>query len=596
MSKEKTPSYFYIGNKAPTKTKSISIESKQKNENNEKNLFNPLFNFDKTFGNNFDKVTPLDLAQSQPYIALKIVNLDGKTIHNLNVDFFQKQIDFEKIKNEGRHTERPLISLKQVTISTDQSTGGYIYFTKVQLELKVHKKDDLSDRAVLGLLFPGCPLRLEYGWSNNLKTVGGEFLNNSRENILLNVVSYDITLDETGQADLIVDCMAYNDIFDNVIIGDLTSIKSSNENIGEKESNTLHVINEKLNNLVSYLESLKEEGKANTNDYSLIRDQLESYRTLQQKTEGEISKNFTKYLESLSDEDFRSNFSFGKRSKILDIEVVSFHDVIAILCDETFKSMTSLMPVSKFEVIYGSFNDQCLDYSGKCIADFPIDYNKFTRWISQMASNGQKTFYVKSLLNSLCAEFIENPEYIRQSSNSQAGTFLEPDIIINFVNDGEVLYLHIADANSGIPPTSNQIKDLKKASSKEAQDKILNGVNIPIVSIGSANSYVKGVNFSRIDDANMEAVLIERSLNNSSATPRSGIFDSKLQTAQAVGTPLTLPLQGTARVIGHRAWKPFRAFYLSSGIFLIDAIYLIKKVTHVLSSEGFETQVEFIWH
>jgi hypothetical protein len=594
MGKEKPPSYYYIGEKDPASKIKTIIPSAKKKSNSEKDLFNPLFNLDKNFGNNFAEVLATDLAQSVPYISIEIINLDSKKIDNLNVDFFHKQIDFDKIKGAGRYNDRPLISLNKVTITTDQSTGGYLYYTKVQLDLKIHKKDELSDRAILGLLFPGCPIRMEYGWQNNLRTKGGEFLNKSRQTILMNVVSYDISLDETGQADLIVNCMAFNDLFDNVIIGDLTTIKKSNDNVGEKEGDGLALQYDQVTRIIEYLESLSGEGKKNVNDYKMVTDQLSAYRNLQKRSEGKISQNFTKYMESLADKKLKDELFFGRKKT--KVEVVTFHDLLFTLCDETFKSLTALIPVSKFEVVYGSFNDQCLEYSGKSIAEFPIDYNKFVRWIGEMSANGQKTIYVKDLIDSLCRNFIQNEEYLRQTSKSAGKTFLEPDIVVSLTNTGDTMYLHIADANANIPPTSNQIKDLKKASLKEAEDKILNGTDIPTLTLGNANSFIKGVNFSRIDDAYMESVLIERSLSNSMATPRSSLTNSALETGQAVDTPLNLPLQGTARVAGHVAWKPFRAFYLSTGIFLIDAIYIIKKVTHVLSNEGFETQIEFMWH
>jgi hypothetical protein len=587
MANQKEPSYFYIGKYAPEKyqTKTLSNKSKEKND---KNIFNPLFNFDKSFGEKFSQIKPVDVGSSQPFIDLKILDLGGKVKSNLNIDFFQKQINFNEIKGVGRYTDRPLISLKSVEITTDQSSG-YIYFTNVTINLKIHKKDDLADRAILGLLFPGCPLLMEYGWNSK-----DEWLNKSKQKLLLNVVSYDITLDESGQADLTVKCLAFNDILDNTIIGDLNTLEFSNDNVQKEELNGLFANYNALTSFLDYLEGLEKNGSKNVNDYSLLAKSVKSYRNLQQRTEGKISENFQKYLKNLADKNLRNKISFGKKNTKID--VVALHDVIYTLCDETFTSMSALVPVTKFEVVYGAFNDQCLEFSGESIADFPIDYNKLIQWIRQRSSEGQNTIYVKDLLNGLCREFVENEEYLRQSSRSQGLPFQQPDIAINFINTGDVLTLFIIDAKTGIPPTTNQIKGEKKLSLKDAQDKILNGTDIPIISLGNANSFIKNVTFSRIDDAYMETVLIERSLNNSYYTPRSNILNDQLQGAQATETPLTLPLQGTARCIGHVGWMPFRAFYLSSGIFLIDAIYIIKKVTHTLSQEGFETQLEFFWH
>ena len=592
MAHEKSPAYYYIGNSSPTKIKATTKPSPKNKNNNEGDLHNPLFNFEKSFGDNLLKLTTADLAQAQPYINIEIKDLGGKTISNLNVDFFQKQVDFEAIKGPGRFSDRPLISLKDIQITTDQSSG-YFYFVKVNINLKIHKKDDLSDRAVLGLLFPGCPLLLTYGWNTNSKN---EFLSKCQQRLMLNVVSYDLSLDETGQADLSVSCMAFNDVIENTIIGDLNTIEKSNDTASGPELDAMFSNYKGLSSFVEYLDGLSKDGQKNSNDYSLITNSTKSYRNLLQKTEGKIQKNFQQYLDKLSDKSLRTKFSFGKQGKVSDIDVISFYDIVFFLCDETFKSMSCLVPCSSFEIVYGAFNEQCLDYSGKSIADFPIDYHKFMKWIANQASSGLKTIYIKDLLNTLCRDFIENDEYLRQTSNSQADVFQRPNMAVGFINTGGVLTLYVADLNSGVPPTTNQIKDLKKASSKEAQDKILNGTNIPTIALGNANSFIKNVTFSRIDDAYMESVLIERSLNNSMYSPRSGILNWQLQQSQDVKTPLMLPLQGTAKMIGHVAWMPMRAFYLSSGIFLVDAIYIITKVTHTLSSEGFETQIEFMWH
>ncbi len=587
MANQKAPSYFYVGNTAPSKIKTTKPSSKSKNKN-ETDVFNPLFNFDKAFGQKFGQIKPVDVGSSQPFISLKILDLAGNEKSNLNVNFFQKQINFNEINKEGRYTDRPLISLKSVEITTDQSSG-YIYFTNVTINLKIHKKDDLADRAILGLLFPGCPLLMEYGWNSK-----DEWLNKSKQKLLLNVVSYDITLDESGQADLTVKCLAFNDILDNTIIGDLNTLEFSNDLVQKEELNGLFANYNALKSFLEYLEGLEKNGSKNVNDYSILAKSVKTYRNLQQKTEGKISKNFQDYLKKLSDKKLRGQLDFGKKNTKID--VIALHDVVFTLCDETFNSMSGLIPVAKFEVVYGALNDQCFGYSGTSIADFPIDYNKFQQWIRQRSSEGQNTIYVKDLLNGLCREFVENEEFLRQSSKSKGKPFQQPDIAINFINTGDVLTLFIIDAKSGVPPTTNQIKDEKKLSLKDAQDKILNGTDIPIITLGHANSFIKNVTFSRIDDAYMESVLIERSLNNSYYTPRSNILNDQLQGAQATQTPLTLPLQGTAKCIGHVGWMPFRAFYLSSGIFLIDAIYIIKKVTHTLSIEGFETQLEFFWH
>lgn len=583
MAQERTPEYFFVGDSAPTKCKTQTPSKKQKN-NNASDLVNPIFNFDRSFGEGLLKLTPLDIAQSEPYISISIMDLGGKVLDNVNVSFFHKQTDFKAVNSPERFSDRPLISLQSIEITSDQSFGP-IYVNNVDLNIKVHKKDQLSDRTLLGFLFPGCPLMIEYGWNSP-----NEFLNESKQKLLLNVVNYDITLDETGQADLTVHCMGFQDIFSNTIIGDLNTIEFSNEDVKGNEFKGLFQRYAHLTEFLKYIDLLKESKNQNQNDYKIIKNLTEGYRNLEQKARGKISENFTKALNKASEANLREKVNFGKKKQV---SVISFHDLIYTLCNETFKSITALVPCKKFEIIYGAFNEKCLDYSGKSIADFPIDFDIFSSWIKDRSSKGQRVIYIKDLLNTLVADFIENEEYIKKASKSGGTDFNSPNICVSFTNIGDVLILMILDTKTGIPITTNEIPDGK--SSIGEVEKAFAKKDIPFISLSHMNSFIKNVSFSRVTDANIETVLIERALNNSYFSPRDPILNSELQKAQA-STPLTLPLQGTATVLGHVAWKPFRAFYLSTGIFMIDAVYVIQKVTHTLSREGFETQIEFRWH
>lgn len=583
MAEEKTPEYFYVGDSAPTKTKTITPTRKQKS-NNASDLVNPIFNFDRSFGENLLKLNAADIGKSQPYISISIMDLGGKELDNLNVSFFHKQIDFKNINSVERFNDRPLISLQSIEITQDQSFGP-IHVNNVDLNIKVHKKDQLSDRTLLGLLFPGCPLMIEYGWNSS-----NEFLNESKQKLLLNVVNYDITLDETGQADLVVHCMGFQDVFSNTIIGDLNTIEFSNEDVKGNEFKGLFQRYAHLTEFLKYIDLLKQSKNQNQNDYSIVLNLAEGYRNLEQKARGKISKNFTTALNKLSEPKLITSENFGKKKKV---PVISFHDLIYTLCNDTFKSLTALIPCKKFEVIYGAFNEKCLDYSGKSIADFPIDWNVFSSWIKDRTSKGQRVIYIKDLLNTLVADYIENDEYIKKANKSGGTDFDPPDITVSFTNIGDVLILMILDTKNGIPITTNELP--KGKSSIGEVEKSFGKKDIPFISLSHMNSFIKNVSFSRVTDANIETVLIERALNSSYFSPRDPILNSELQKAQA-STPLTLPLQGTATVLGHVAWKPFRAFYLSTGIFMIDAVYVIQKVTHTLSREGFETQIEFRWH
>jgi hypothetical protein len=95
----------------------------------------------------------------------------------------------------------------------------------------------------------------------------------------------------------------------------------------------------------------------------------------------------------------------------------------------------------------------------------------------------------------------------------------------------------------------------------------------------------------------MKALMIERMFNGSYLTMREGNNIVSAQTNNPVPAVVpVLPLQGSMSVIGHPGWMPFRAFFLSTGVFAIDAVYTIQKVKHTLSREGYQTEIDFFWH
>ena len=75
-----------------------------------------------------------------------------KIINNLS--FFQNPVDLDQIGNGQRYSERPFLSLKNIDISTNLSSG-FLYFTEVKLTIKVHRTDSITNRALSGFILPG---------------------------------------------------------------------------------------------------------------------------------------------------------------------------------------------------------------------------------------------------------------------------------------------------------------------------------------------------------------------------------------------------------------------------------------------------------
>lgn len=451
------------------------------------------------------------------------------------------------INGPERYSDRPTISLENVQIKMNETYGAES-LTYVDLVFKVHKKDQLSDRTLLSLLFPGVPLRMTYGWNSS-----NDFLNLSQEVLLMNVVNYDINLNESGQATLTVHCCTFGNLMLNALIGDESAIEVSNE---KEQLNGIFKNYEHLKKFLTYVKQIKQ--NKNVNNYDLIKAQAEVYSNKEKEARGRVSSNFTDKLKQLKT--YKSKLTLAPKK---DIEVVHLHDIIYTLCNSTLGSLSSLAPAKNFEVIYGSFNKNCYEYSGVCVADFPINYQRFLKKIEECSANGQRVIYMKTLFNILAKDFLENKEYLMSLSNRKnlkEDVFNEPDIRINFINNGDTLYLVIVDRKSGIPPTTTLLPK-GTASTDEMERNIPQ--DISILSLSNSNSFIKSISLSRITDPFTETILLERALNNSYFSPRDPVFNDLLQSGPS-SSPLTLPLEGNARLLGHVAWKPFRTFYLSS--------------------------------
>jgi hypothetical protein len=572
-------SYYYAGDVAPKVKTSTTFKQLSK----DKDPGNPIFNFSQDFINKLNTVSPIQLAQSQPYVSLKTVGLDGKVKEDLNLSFFMKPMDMASIGTGNRYSDRPAMSLKDVEISTDLASG-YLYYTNVTVRVKIHKPDVLASTSLIALLFPGMPLILEYGWNSP-----NEFLN-EKERMLFAVRGYDLSFDATGQIDLTISGMAFNERFNNTLVGDFGD-KVDTPNISNDEFNGIEANLQQIEEYVEYLDGIQKRVNANSNDYKLVKNMADSFKKAETKARGIISKNFSDLKVKLNDKSLIKKVTFGPSLK--DIECINFHDVVYTLCQNTFTSLTKIFPsVNEFRIVYGTFNANT-PLGGVSIAEFPIHLNKLNKKFKEFYNNGQMVPTVEALLNILVSDFIDNEEYWK-GSLSAGDLFEQPDIVFHFTNRGNIMELLILDINNGLPITTVQLPQ-GKASDKEAEDAVISGTNMPVIRLGHANSFIKTINLSQIADENMKAVLIERMSRDRLVDLRSTIVPGPALESVPV-TPLTLPLQGNASVLGHIGWKPFRAFYLSAGLFLLNAVYKITKVSHRLGADGFKTDIEFMWH
>jgi hypothetical protein len=114
--------YSYIG----TDTLNVTLSPPAPKSNSVNDSFNPIFNFDSKFGDNLLALQPTDIALAVPFVNFKVLDLGGQVIKDFNISFFQKQIDFSKINDGTRYSDRPNISLQDVELTTDQSSRIFI--------------------------------------------------------------------------------------------------------------------------------------------------------------------------------------------------------------------------------------------------------------------------------------------------------------------------------------------------------------------------------------------------------------------------------------------------------------------------------------
>lgn len=558
---------------------------------------NPIFNFDQSFLDGLNGISAPDMGRSVPYISLKVLDPAGQPIEDLNLSFFHKPFSAQQISSDLRYSERPVMSLKSLELKTDLASG-YLYYTNVVLNLTVHRPDALGSTFLVALLFPGMPFLLEYGW-NSPNT-----LLDTKDVLLMAVKTYNLTMDASGQIQLTVEGTAFNERFNNVLIGDVGSVPTKSTTTNKEMLDGLEKYRTLINELSSYLQDMRQRSNSTINDYSLLKKFADSYQSVEKKSRGDLSAKLTEKLRQLNQSVELKNF--GTKNK--QIPTVKLHTLLHKVCHETFQALGGIMTgVSELRVVYGFFNEKAGPYANKCIAEFPIDLRKFRAKMKAGKDNGRVVPTIEFLLNTLQSDFLENEEYFKaeltqkQANNPDhtADIFNKPDVVSHFISRREggnlVMELYIVDINSGLPITTNQLASTARATQADAEQAIIGSTGFPMLKLGHANSYIKTITLSQIADQNMKAVLIERMTRDRISGPRSKVTQKDRASAAPV-TPLSLPLQGTASVIGHPGWKPFRAFYLSAGFFLIDGVYKITSVKHTLGADGFNTEIEFLWH
>lgn len=571
---------------------------------------NPCFNFDANFINGLLSLSAIEVGKCVPYISLSSIGLDGKEIDNFNLKFFHKNVDMTAINQPGRYPERPELSLKSVNIGTDLASG-FLYFTNISIHLKMHKPDLLTNSTLVSILFPGMPLKLTYGWTGPNPP---NFLS-KQEILYFNVKNYTMTFDITGQADITIEGISTSQRFNNVLVGDVAEqitqadIANGSEIASNAQVAGLYYSKNQIDEYIKYLNDLKSrQGSGGARDITVITRLAKTFQSVQLRASGKIKKNFSnrrKALRQLVQPGTRfftgvATSTFGVRKSG---SFVTVHDIVSTLLGDTLNTLEgTIIPSGKnFRFVYGALNENLGNYSRFSIADFPIEWTSFNAKLKDARNDGADVPTLQWVLNVLISDFINNEQYWRNNIVRDGRSLNIPDVALvdsSFAIAGEeFMQLAFIDRNKDLPITTNQLRALgsRLASQQETINAVIGQTNMPVIEIGHANSFVKSINMQHYNDESMKAVFINRALENQVGTARLPISANAAILPQD-DRALFLPLKGEMEVLGHVDWKPTRFFYLSTGIFFIDAVYKILSVNHDLSPDGFKTRMTFGYH
>lgn len=568
MANTLVPKYYYFGDKPPKGRFTRLVKNSRK--------IHSVFNFEQSFIEELYSFSSLNLGLSVPYISLKTIDINGDIINDLNLDFFFHTPEYDQSINRQRYGERPPMSLQSLDVSTDNASG-YHYYKDVVLKIKLHSFNELTNNSIIPLLIPDVPILLEYGWNSK-----DPIINDIKEKLVFQVVKYSLNIDVTNQVDLVIHGKAYTDFMFHAYVGDESTQRKFQGNIYKKHQD--------LQDKINYLKEIK---KTKSNNFTVPPKLSKRYDSIESRARSGISKIFNQRLARAKE------FTFKRRNvRNVKVRLIRFHDLIHSLCHETFQSVTSLFAgMTELKIIYGALNEYTGFFNEKSIADFPIRFRKFKDILKEKISNGEYVFTIQYLLNIIIDNFLNNQDYWKELGINVEANFQVPNVLVLFTNRNQIAELSFVDAYYNIPPTTKSFVQGKGSTESVKQNIRSKQPKFPIIELGRAKSFIRGTSLAIMNDEAMKTVLIKRSQPGGLDGVRGFYTPSKVKAIKdSDASPISLPFQGTLRVIGHTEWRPLRAFYLSAGCFLTDAVYVILAVKHTLNSQGFNTTIDIQYH
>lgn len=549
---------------------------------------NPLIQFSKEFIDNIENINQVDLAHAVPYIRLELLDLNGGVLKDYTRDIFMAYPDLSKpFPKDVRYPNRPLASLIGVEIKKDLGSGtGYIYFSQVKMNMRIHKIDALQNSPLKAFIFTGLPFKLTYGW-NSPKNA---FLN-QKESLIFNVQTYDIAFMESNEIDFTIHGTGYRTDFLNVALGDegnpIQDETKSNQSRGVDED--VKIINSFLNYVMSDATSILDIKKKFAQPTKDRRSRLQPFKARFEQKIKEFSSD-SSYIEKTQ--------TFTKKK----VDCVYLHTLIEKFLEPSLKAIGAKMGgISEVRIIYGQFGESCGNYAGASTADFLIPKKEFLKKLEEEVKV-KHVLTAGDFIDILTNHFLkEETYYVAKLDKEKRKSFSMPDIMwqvdVSFDSIKEdaksYLNIYLFDSGVNVPDIFDINKNLGETASQDKIEQDVRSKSIPVIKYGHTNSYMSNLRLGTNMDPAMRSIYMSRIYNKVIGNPR----DTELkddQYKEVDSTPITLPLQGSVTVVGSTEWKPYKAVFLSNGVYLFDNIYKITSVTHRIDDKGFDTDLEFV--
>ena len=484
--------------------------------------------------------------------------------------------------------ERPLVSMNSLDVKTEQQYG-YAYNTIISMEFTVHRPNVVFSTeeysAWRELLVEGNCFELSYGWAPNPGGIQNDLLNGvgyydpeigllvqSRTNLLIAIVRYTTTMDQSGVARFTLEARTMG-------------------NIGLRQ--------------VSLMQELVEEFvDSDSRDPSQLTQAIASSpltalrRALTSMTDGLDGRIIAAMQDRLRALDENKGFVRNKRRFIL------MGDVLDSFVAPIVERMCSRLGYLRADLFLGNFNKRAgstsedfgaVELGGRSIAEFPVPVRLLRDSLSNIRLKG-RLMRVESLIEVLISLTKGQAKW---SSTTRFVPALFPIASDVSVEGGTVFRYAIADSFDGSDVFDDPDSAIPSDSiTKEEVFRKLASRGVPVIEMGRVDSVVKSLNFDINPEPLQRSIFAERQLKSrkdqiqmvEQPDPHglAGRADSK--TVIPLGT-----LQGSIAMIGNFAFQLFSYVWIEFfGAYPITGVYNIRERSDRVEAGNFTTTLSLI--